>query len=69
MPLNPDCTPGWTEPLGTGHVGRCGCGWSSEVKPSKTKAKAAQRDHRFPPHEPVGEDPFATAALPERTNP
>ena len=55
MTLNPLCTPGtvvpdvavpFALPL---YVAICGCGWHEGGFDSKTKAKAAQRAHRFPP--------------------
>ena len=62
--LNPDCTPGWTEPqkgpdgLPTAlHVACCGCGWSEPGYDSKSAAKRAQREHRFP-----GPNPHLAAA-------
>lgn len=49
--LNPDCTPGWTTVDDDGLVtGHCGCGWS-EPFGSKSRAKDAQREHRFPPRD------------------
>ena len=48
--LNPDCTPGWTTTHTGGRVtAHCGCGWNQPGHESRTAAKAAQRDHRFPP--------------------
>lgn len=44
------CTPGWTHRTSPTTVSAyCGCGWTADGLPSKTAAKAAQRDHRFPP--------------------
>lgn len=51
MSFNPDCTPGWTsvDPEKPDEfVAHCGCGWSEAGWSSRTKAKAAQREHRFP---------------------
>jgi hypothetical protein len=50
--LNPDCTPGDVvrdalDPLS--HAWLCDCGAGQGGYPSRTKAKAAQREHRFPP--------------------
>jgi hypothetical protein len=53
---NPDCTNGWNfwvydEEHGHTVTAHCGCGWFKTGFPSKTSAKRAQRDHRFPPPE------------------
>lgn len=47
--LNPECTPGWAEDEDDGVRAHCGCGWSYGGFPSRRKALAAQREHRFPP--------------------
>ena len=53
--LNPECTPGEVvpDPAAPGlHAWLCGCGAAEGGFPSRTKAKRAQRDHRFPPIQP-----------------
>lgn len=54
---NPACSNGWARPyMGQGPTGNiavafrahCGCGWTRDSFPSKTKALAAQKEHRFP---------------------
>lgn len=49
--INPACDGGSVEPspAGPGFVVVCACGNVTPAEPSKTKAKAAQRTHRFPP--------------------
>lgn len=54
--INPECTKGTVMPDPHNmpmspqlHVAICGCGWREGGFTSRTKAKAAQRAHRFPP--------------------
>lgn len=52
MALNPACTPGRVVPdpaVEGQHAALCGCGWSEGGFPSRSAAKRAQREHRFPP--------------------
>ena len=58
--LNPRCTPGWVEPDPTRdgyHMACCGCGWRKHGVSSRTRAKNAQRRHRFPPPKAQPLDP------------
>lgn len=48
---NPECSNGWVEPDPDRkelYVACCGCGWRQPGVTSKTRAKNAQRRHRFP---------------------
>lgn len=48
--LNPACGRGWTHRTSpTTVTAYCPCGWTQDGLPSNTKAKAAQREHRYPP--------------------
>lgn len=47
--LDPECTPGWATSDDDGVTAHCGCGWVAGGFPSRRKALAAQRVHRFPP--------------------
>jgi hypothetical protein len=67
--LNPACTPGWAEDVldendqPTGEVvACCGCGWEQGGFASRTKALAAQKEHRFPgPNPRLAAEPVGAA--------
>lgn len=59
MTFSRDCTPGWAtdEFDDDGYRAFCGCGWSQPGFPSKRKALAAQKEHRFPGPNPKEAEP------------
>ena len=76
MALNPACTPGKAVRDPVEVRAFCGCGWEKGGFPSKRKALAAQREHRFPgpnpreagarPSSSVRPTPTARPIRPER---